>query len=266
MQAFLHDPRHNVQIQSPETGASQSTTQRTTKDTCSKTSRWLDFPGEWSSLSTRKNEEKKEQYTSKDTLNSLKQTRCPGSKTTSTNEHTTNSAEGHKKKLLPIVVKRTRESRMACMGLTERNEEETPKKRSREESTHSMNSERKESSSTTSTQNYCLTPDSSKQLPRSQAHSSDLTEQSKSSQSSEELESGNPTLATKHQETASSLIKEMAGLVERTLKEITFSSMNSQATFLFQSSSNFSMDIQINFQSREDSSQHSTQESSSHLT
>ena len=261
MKQFLRDVTKVMQ-QEHVTGASPSTIQQTKNaDTSQKC---VHFQEDFSSSSCKKNEERMEQSTSKDTSNSTTQDHSTGSRITSTPEHTTKSDAVLRKKPLPIVAKRRQEFQMVFPSDSESQEPLLLPKPNKPRLMLSTESEEKKSDSEISHQKSCSTPDSSRLQNIFSQHNLDQCESSESSQSSVELVLENPTPASNTVETISSLIKQATGLVERTLREITYSSTNSQVVFHLTSSSNISMDIQISCQSKDPSTQQCTTTSSSH--
>ena len=246
-----------------ETGCGLSTTQQMMND--STLVDLLNSQEESNSSSSKKKElPQQEPFTSKDTLNSKMPAKSDGSKTTSMQEHTTTPGVVLKKKRSPIVVKPKHVSKAACPSDSESLQDAqrwTPEKK---EKKHSTSSENAKSNSKTCHQDSSSTKASSMQPDTSCQQRSDPNVKSKSSRLSEEQELENPTPATSLQEPTSLLIREMAGLVERTLKETIFSGTNSRAAFHFQISSSSWMDIAVNWQLKDPSSLPVTPESSLH--
>lgn len=251
-----------------ETGVSLSTILRKRNGLCSYASP-RNFPKEYNTWYTRKNQEKRVHFTSKDTSNAQTQSDLTGSKTTSTQEHTTNAGVVLKKKPLTTARKRKQESKEDYMESTESLEDRMQEllgskplslkeKRSRPSTTY----EAEESDSEILTQKPVFNLASFMRQRHSCQPTLAIGETSKSSPSSVQQVLANPTQPTKSEEKKSSPINEMAGLVVQTLKEMCFSSMNSQVTCHYQSSSSFSMDIQISCQSKDPSIQQDTQKSS----
>lgn len=258
----------SINNSSQQTGASPSTILRKRSGLCSYASP-RDYPREYNTWYIRKNQEKTGQHTSKVTWKQPIATKCPGSKTTSTQEHTTNTGVVLRKKPLTTARKRTQESKEDYMESTESLEDRMQEmlgskplnlkeKRSRPSTTY----EAEESDSEILTQKPVFNLASFMRQRHSYQPTLAIGETSKSSPSSVQQVLANPTQPTKSEEKKSSPINEMAGLVVQTLKEMCFSSMNSQVTCHYQSSSSFSMDIQISCQSKDPSTQQDTQRSS----
>lgn len=250
-----------------QTGALLSTILQTRREPRSYASP-RDYPEEYNTWYTKRNQEKKGQSTSKVTWRQPIATSYPGSKTTSTQEHTTNTGAVLRKKPLTTARKRTPESKEVYMESTESPEDKKQERLgskqlnlSEKRSRPSTTSDQERSDSEILTQKPFFNLDSFTRQIRSSLQTSETRETSKSSQSSVQQALANPSQHTSLEERKSSPINAMAGLVTQVLKEMSFSSMNSQVTCHFQSSSNSLMDIQISCQSKDPSILHDTQKS-----